>query len=332
MTKRHSAFTLVELLIAVVILGLVASSAVALFFSIFKSNELHQDITEAKQRGQIALAAMQPLVLNAGLGLPPDESEFFSSFQWTKGGTLHRMPLLFPGPVGSVKNFARPVQLAEDAVTVSPSSAKASPALWTVYSAPAEVWVGGGGLEGFPGVRTDVAKDSDSSEFLREYPLNGAAVALKLDAAFPPNTLKSWVTFPAATPPCPFTVADISTGAPKITLRSHSASTTNMIAPFDELHYVRAAKFFVEGGALKVDHLDGSGAQSIVEGIAGMWCTFDPGTDRILTVYILAKGDAQREKNVQDRVEGWPAEANDHWKPDSRYRYATVSRSWRIRN
>lgn len=326
--KKFRAFTLVELLIALIITGLVAGSVITLFFSVFKNYEFHQDITEAKQRGQIALAVMQPFIMNAGLGLPPSAADFRSAFQWSKNGTTYRLSTLFPGVSGDPRNFAHFFQLANNGETINLTSA--APAFWVVYSVPAAAWISGGGLEALPGVRTNTAKDSDSEEFTREIQYSGSVSSQQLLAVFPPSTLKSWISFPASTPSFPFTVSELGTS--KLKLRSHSSATGNMIPPLDELHYVRAAKIFVENGMLKINRLDGSGAQTVADGIAGMWCTFDSDGDRILTVRILARADARRGNQTQSGIEGWPAEAEAFWGRDARFRHAVVSRSWRIRN
>jgi len=325
--KRCRAFTLVELIIAMIITGLVMSSVVVLLFSIFKNYELHQDITEAKQRGQIAIAVMQPLVLNAGLGLPVTDADFQNTFQWSKNGTVSILSVLFPETPGDPKNFSGFIQLANNEESVSASSE--APAFWVVYTVPSGAWVLGG-LESLAGVRTNTAEDSDDEQFSQEIQFTGSLSSEQVVANFPPTSLRSWIAFPSAMPSFPFTVAEIKTSSIKV--RSHSASTANMIPPFDEIRYVRAAKIFVEGGVLKINHMDGSGAQPIADGIAGMWCSFNPQGDRLLTVQVLARAGTPRGAGVQGRIEGWPAAAEAHWGRDTKYRYAVVTRTWRVRN
>ena len=58
--RKKRGFTLTEILISILIIGIVMSAVMTLFVSVFKSYEFHQDIMEAKQRGQIALAAIEP--------------------------------------------------------------------------------------------------------------------------------------------------------------------------------------------------------------------------------------------------------------------------------
>lgn len=103
------------------------------------------------------------------------------------------------------------------------------------------------------------------------------------------------------------------------------------ILPLDELYYLRAAKVFVKNSSLTIDHLDGSGEQSVLDGIIGMWCEFDR-TTRLLTIRVLARADEAREPGVQGELDGWPAAADARWPKNDAYRHAVVARSWRIRN
>ncbi len=328
---RRRAFTLMELLITIILTGIIMGAVLSLFFSVFKNYDFHQDITEAKQTGIIALASMQPFVLNAGLGMPAEESEFSDrSFRWGPNAS-DRLPVIFPDTSSSTKNFYYFIQPAMNASDRSPSLSGHAPALWVVYAMPSGIRIIEGN-ENFVGVMSDTAVSFDSAAFNQALRFSGSVDAQRLAFSTEtkkPSTLKHWVVFPASTPPHPFTVDSAS--STEITLRSHSNQSGNSIVPQDELHYVRAAKIFVQNGELIIDHLDGSGAQSVVNNIAGMWCSFDP-DDRVLTVRILARAGTMREEGVQSELEGWPAEAEAFWKRDVRYRHAVVSRSWRIRN
>ena len=298
--KRLRAFTLVELFIAMTITGLVMGSVIALMFSVFKSNEFHQDIAEAKQRGQIALAAIQPYVLNAGLGLP--HTSLASAFKEDDGMQ-----------VASVTSFARPVQLALDKSNVT--TEKKAAALWLVYSMPS-----GGGVN----AEYNAAANNDVVLAVAQFAQLGAASNLSTNK----QLLKAWIAFPSAT--APFGISVIDTAQKQLTVRSLSAQK---IASFDEVHFVRAAKIYVNNGTLTIDRLDGTGPQPVVDGIAGMWCTYDQDGDRLLNIYILARSNTTQSGKQQSEIEGWPSDASPAKSAlDSSYRYAVVSRSWRIRN
>ena len=306
---RRRAFTLVELLLAIIITGLVMASVLTLAFSVFKSYEIHQDTAEAKQRGQIALAAIQPFVLNAGLGLPNTTANFQAAF-------VGLTPLL---PAQESRKFKRCVQLASGATDVVADTVTSSPALWLVYS-----------VSSGAGVNREYAvpRNPASPYFPIKVERFGA-----LDQASNLSTsvvqLKAWISFPSSSAPFRIRTIDVATDELFI-----DSASEQWIAGLDEIHFVRAAKIYVGGGAnLLIDRLDGSGAQAAVDGIVGMWCTFDPAGDRVLTVRILARASTKRSDQQQSAIEGWPADASPaRASLDSAYRYAVVSRSWRIRN
>ena len=64
----------------------------------------------------------------------------------------------------------------------------------------------------------------------------------------------------------------------------------------------------------------------VVEGIENMLIEVTP--DRILRVTVLGKGSVRHNVEYMSEIVGWdgPRPADMH------YRYAAVSRSWRIRN
>jgi len=304
--NRRRGFTLVELLIAIVITGLVMGSVITILFSVFKSYELHQDLSEAKQRGQIALAAIHPFVLNAGLGLPNKEADFQAAFSGLD-------PVL---PAQAARRFKGFVQLASasgDAL----SSGTAAPALWLVYSEPSGAGVG---------KEYAVPKNPSPHFPIEVEPFGTLAHASNLSTDA--SQLKAWISFPSAS--SPFRISSVDTTAETLSLDS---SSDQWIAAFDELHFVRAVKISSAGGVLKIDHLDGTEVRSAADGVAGMWCTFDPEGDRVLTVRVLARSGTKRSDQRQSVIVGWPDDAVPAKSGlDSSYRYAVVSRSWRIRN
>ncbi len=68
MQRKRIGFTLVEILVSILILGVVKSAVMTLFFSFFESYQFHQDISEAKQRGISPLLPYSPFVSGAALG------------------------------------------------------------------------------------------------------------------------------------------------------------------------------------------------------------------------------------------------------------------------
>ncbi|NLI95341.1 MAG: type II secretion system protein [Synergistaceae bacterium] len=72
--KRRNAFTLTEVLISILVLGLIMAAVIGLFFAIVKHLEQSNDITTAQQRGEMVLTALGPKILAAGVGMPSPAS------------------------------------------------------------------------------------------------------------------------------------------------------------------------------------------------------------------------------------------------------------------
>jgi prepilin-type N-terminal cleavage/methylation domain-containing protein len=315
MSGKKRAFTLVEILVSILILGVVMSAVLTIFYSVFESYQFHQDINEAKQRGQIALAALQPYVINAGLGLP-QENVFFEVFK-------DRSTILIKNSANKndAGNFRSSVQIAtsRDASSLENSGK----ALWLVYSTPS-----GAGVN----YERVVEKDDAGVDFKEADGEIEKLDDLDLVENAPANAanLKGWISFPGSR--SAFYVTDIDKSGGILQVKSFHVTQT--IHAYDEIHYVRAAKIYTKRqngiSSLFVDRLDGSGEQALVEGIEEIWCNYDVSGDKVLTISVLARADTMHAKEYQNSVEGWPQVAPVP--TDFKYRYAVVSRSWRIRN
>ncbi|SMG08090.1 prepilin-type N-terminal cleavage/methylation domain-containing protein [Dethiosulfovibrio salsuginis] len=69
-SKRRKAFTLVEVLIALMITSVIGGSTVSLLYTYLKNYEQSSEYTTALQRGQMVLSYLEPVALSAGLGFP----------------------------------------------------------------------------------------------------------------------------------------------------------------------------------------------------------------------------------------------------------------------
>ena len=304
--KKKTGFTLVEILTSIVILGVVMGAVLTLFYSTFESYQFHQDIMEAKQRGHIALTAMQPYISGAALGLSSKKENFERGFAFDDehNNFSAQKPVFLAGDDDDpTAQFKAPVQLARDGAVVADGTHEGNE-LWIVYAIPSGI-----GVEG----------EFEVNPEARELTLTG-----KLSVEGDKNTLKSWLVFPAGL--SPIFVKSIGVGN-KITVLSH---ITQKVFAFEEAHYLKGVKITAEGNRLYIRQSDGSGNQPVVEGVEAIWLTFDGDGDRVLRATILAKGDTRHSEEYQGTVEGWPNEAPPP--KDRHYRYATVTRSWRIRN
>lgn len=307
--RARRGITLVELLVSIVLLGVVMSAVITVFSSVFKSYQFHQDISEAKQRGQIALSAIQPYVVNAGLGLPNQTSTFQEAFS----NQSKIIPV--PGSLNDVKNYRGAVQLADTVAslnTAGSATKNAAPVLWLVYSVPTSAGVN---YENEFQKNTSLQIDVESFASLDS--------ANKLSTT--PSDLRAWISFPSGTSPLQITAID--SGAAQLTLNAPLPQKT---AAFDEIHYVRAVKIHVNNNNLVARSLLTGADQPIIEGIAGLWCTYDEDKDRVLSVSVLSRGSTRHSEEFQTVVDGWPADAPQP--TDRHYRYTAVTRSWRIRN
>lgn len=297
--RKRRGFTLVEILVSILILGVVMGAVMTLFFSVFESYQFHQDVMEAKQRGHIALASIQPFVSGAALGLPAGKTDFQNGFSANP-------PLFILDNASPNKKFSGPVQLASGDVVV-PDDTTEGTALWLVYGEPS----------GF-GIEQDYEADSTA----RQIELTGV---LKVEANRN-DTTKSWIVFPAGISPLYVSAVDPGDGK----VLSVASNKSQKINAFEEAHYLKAVKIKVSSGNMYIERSDGSGSQSAVEGVEGLWCVFNRDGNRVLQVTVLARGDTVHASELQSSIEGWPAEAPQP--TNRRYRYATVTRSWRIRN
>lgn len=305
MSEKKRAFTLVEILVSLLILGVVMSAVLTIFYSVFESYQFHQDINEAKQRGQVALAALQPYVINAGLGLPNK----IDTFQ-EKAFISQNKIIPVPGNLADPKNFRLPVQLAKSKTEIETDNTQTeAPALWLVYSVPS-----GAGID-YTTIGTGIEINIGNFSAL------DATNNLDTDE----SDLRSWLAFPASM--APFKVVDVNVSNKKLIVNE---TVPGKISIFDEVHFIRAAKIFVNNNSLWAESLLTGQSQSLVEGIAGLWVSYDRSGDRVLKISVLARGDTRHNKQYQTEYEGWPADAP--LPLDRNYRYAVVSRSWRMRN
>jgi prepilin-type N-terminal cleavage/methylation domain-containing protein len=281
MLRKRIGFTLVEILVSILILGVVMSAVMTLFFSVFESYQFHQDISEAKQRGHIALASIQPFVSGAALGLPAGKTDFQNGFSANS-------PLFLLDDASPTKKFSGPVQLASGDVVVSDDATKGT-ALWLVYGEPSG-----------SGVETDYEADSTA----RQIELTGL-----INVEANKEYYKKLDCFSGRY--CTALYLRHRPGRRKdISVASNKAQKINA---FEEAHYLKAVKINVDknvnGGTLFIERSDGSGKQAAIEGIVGLWCVFDRDGDRVLQVTVLARGDTVHASELQSSIEGWPAEA-----------------------
>jgi prepilin-type N-terminal cleavage/methylation domain-containing protein len=312
-SSRENGFTLVEILISVVIVGIIGGAAASLLYTYIGSFEQTSDYVTARQRAEGVLAILERPILHASLGIPesPDNVVTFADYA-TKADSVYQKAFTDStgGPV--VKDWRHPV-------FISPDNALEGPEIRIVYAMPSGV------------VQTEQLSVSDSSVFSLD--LSPDVDTLFETAAPSIIRLDSWITFP--TLGYPLYVSGGTPAVPKVR-RPSTNTTAGFIAAYDELLYVRALRACVvtdSGGSYFAteDVTSESGTQKRIEGIRKLHFSFDPFTG-VLVVFVLAQGNKRYASEVVQSLDGWPSSADAISSDDRHYRLAIASAAWRLRN
>lgn len=94
--KRKKAFTLSELLVTMLILGLVASATLIVLFVFFENFSQNDELTSARQNAEMVATIVGKSILGAGLGMPAASSDFQASFAGNTVASWER-PIHFQG-------------------------------------------------------------------------------------------------------------------------------------------------------------------------------------------------------------------------------------------
>jgi prepilin-type N-terminal cleavage/methylation domain-containing protein len=309
----HGAFTLVELLISVVIVGIIGGAAASLLYSYIENFEQTSDYVTARQRGESVLSILERPILHASLGIPESPDLVATSMDYvTKADTVFQKAFtdLAGGPI--INTWYHPV------ITASPDRSLEGAELRIVYAMPS-------GVVQKSGVYVNGAS-------IVSLDLSGSAPLV--DVAAPSRAqLDSWISFP--TLGFPLYVSGGTATKPMVQ-RPSSNTTSGFIAAYDELMYIRALRAFVatdsNGSFFATEDLTaGSGSQRRIEGVRKLNFRFDPFTG-VLNVAVLSQGNKRYSSEVVQSLLGWPASADAITAEDRHYRLAVTSAAWRLRN
>ncbi len=310
--KSRKGFTLVEILIAVVILSIVGIAATGLFFTFSRHFEQTNDLTAARQRGEMALSQLELPALQAGMSMPNRTAEFEKVF--VVGTSPQQINLLTPLR-SVISGWNKPVYLYETADTVGTT---------TYYKKMGLVYCLGSGI----GVLEEHEVTADTPP-----------IDLKLSATCPDNQVKvatnpaktdGWVAFSGCQ--TPFAVTAIDNANKKLTVK---ASRRDLIPFFSELQYVRALYAYVDspgGTSPRLCLQDVTrGKEALIEGVSQVLFSFDDDSN-VLTVHLLVRGNRRFPGEVTSgNVPGWPVSSTIK-NEDRHYRLVAMSASWRVRN
>lgn len=312
--KKLKGFTLTEILVAVLILGIVGGSVLMLGHTYIKHFEQANEITVAKDRATMVLTYLEKRVLHTGQGMNVSADEFeaafdglwehqdFKSFKDIKDRRWQR-PIQKPKPPGSLEPYSE------------------SEELLVAYAVPTGTYT-----TGSKQVVPSTGEEVDISDEPAHIEGGDAKVT------------KGWVVF--STLPVPFFVTKdippVSGGKTTITILARplpqGGSKPWPVRANDELHYVRFMEARVEDGLFKVRDLAisniKSGLQPIVEGILD--CRFRLDKNGLLAVSILARGNKKYSRFISPvEVPHWGTVKDNEWR---KYQLVALTRGWRVRN
>lgn len=290
--KASRAFSLVELLCALLLGSAVIGAALAVLAGSIRSYEQVLALSEARRRGQMALQLFVYAIENAGLGIPGETVSFRDSLSV---GTASLNSLLgWEGPVSTSGNELR-----------------------LVYAVPTNLVNASLSTETLPSADRSVR-------------LSGPVPEAQIQAwsGFGPTSTRSWVLFPPSE--VPFLVRRVTNQT--LIVRSSRPSWIASNARLHFLRALRARVISLPGQEPVLcteDLTSGSGLQERVIGIVGFRPEYDPQT-RTLTLAVLSRGGRRHPNSVSPTfLAGWPGRISDE---DRCYVLAVSSRAWRIRN
>jgi prepilin-type N-terminal cleavage/methylation domain-containing protein len=298
---RNSGFTLPELMISILLILIVTAAVMALFTVFLNHYTQAEELTKARQRGEMVISILKTPVLNCGLGIPNETTPFQDSFRKGQNYELE-----------DISDWDGPV-------SCDPYVAGSSQDLQLVYAVPTEFAV------------TDEVEFSNGTtiSLTVNEDISGSA-SLWEDSPSPSGTsTKNWILFPTAG--VPFLLVTNPSGGPS-TIQCFEDGN-GAISKFDTLHYLKAMEAYCQDDVFYTRDVGvtGSSAQPRVQGIEKVYYEFDGDSNR-LDVYVLARGDNSDTKLDPNReVDGWPLTGD--YPAGSRNYYLTVVRgSWRVRN
>jgi len=288
--KKLKGFTLTEILIAVLILGIVGGSVLMLGHTYIKHFEQANEITIAKDRATMVLTYLEKRILLAGLGMPLQAEEFEAAFE---GLWAHQD---FQG-----NRWQRPLQEPEPPLLGETYGE--SEKLLVAYAVPTSIFSISSGDVNNNDLNPTTIEVSDLDEEKLVEDLTG-------------QTTNGWVVFPSAKWPFKARKTSGYSSDPKTITLSVNGKKRHVLAN-DRLHYVRFMEAKVEDGSFKVKDLAisniKSGLQPIVEGVLD--CRFRLDKNGVLTVSVLARGNKKYSAFVSPvNMPGWDVVADSEWR------------------
>ena len=275
---KHRGFTLVELLITASLGALVVLITFGITRQATFVMERVSRRTLAWERGQNALAIIEPRALHAGFGITYEQAG--DVFRRSFGGNNPNSP-----PPARWTDRG-PLQVWTSLLNLAPNEEGVfrGCVIALLYAIPSA-------LRAYMADNAPILLSEDQSARVRLIPsveLSGIANRLPTNAR---NDLRSWVTFPLMRLP-----AHAVYSAGEITIRMAGGSGLSAtLYPYDEMHYLRASRFYALHGVMYSEELRTSWTQTEnrLEGVLEMWFEWRPSEKR-LEAWVLATGGRAR--------------------------------------
>ncbi|GHS88251.1 hypothetical protein AGMMS49957_09430 [Synergistales bacterium] len=300
--RARSGFTFVEVLLSLILGGVLSVAVVEAAATVVRLETRMANRSLALERGWNVLSVLEPRALHAALGLTASYRDGDSPLpgRWAHGPLYIWRDALFPAD--------------EDGDGVFRGRG-----LSVLYSIPS-------------GLRADLHAIKEIENNLYISLLGDAS---QLDDRLPVNTasdIRSWTVFPLSGRPVSISNHSVAAGHSSswLTIRLTGVQPPIQLYPYDELHYLRAARFFAENAGLYAETFTTAWKSQgeMLEGVLEMWFEWTP-SKRRLEVWILTTGGESSVKN--SRPSEWPASAP--WKADfERQDMAVTFGSWILKN
>lgn len=345
---RRRAFTLTEILLAMIVVSIVGAALVAALFAFLNSYNQTEDYATAREGIENTFQVLSPQFNNAGLGMPNNrrgDGSFHSAF--APDGNRPKLSVMslmgaknkaWGGPItvasGALSDAANHITVADVDGNYSGSE------LYFAWSEPTGILVssdlGSANMRGTQGYKlyqnyqllsTDIGYWTGDKLILRW----GGSTAVGLGK-------EDWIVFPSFG--APLWVEDASANGAVVLVAPGAEKERvllgGVIHGFEEVHRVRTARLRMISGDLVQEFYetppqsDPSRTEILMRNVAGVWFRFNPQT-RILNLSIAARGINSDPKYAAGaRPTGWPDGAPDVG--DGRHRILVENMTWRIRN
>lgn len=303
-SKKLKAFTLVEVLMALLITSIIGGAAVSLLYTYLKNYEQSSEYTTALQRGQMVLSMLQPVVLSGAFSVPW-EDDFVDLASYLDVRPLGAVPMKEP-------------------LEIHDNGGMKSGDLRLFYALPSNL--------GCSTSIEDISTAFSVPLFPSSYTLNDLKSLLGSAYKNRGDTVERWVIFPSAQ--IPLKTSQLPIGMSVSSRGSHGVG--GRISQGDRMFILRHLRAYVgrqPGQAIPSLFISDNGnpAMPQVLGVRRLFFDWNPST-RNLRVWVLSQGDGAFPEPISQDVQ-WPAGSGYALTSDDLRFYLAVSTAdWRLRN